>query len=110
MYMQNSVAEDHSLLLAHLSVLKHSTTLILLHHSKPLLKPTVSKNVSNLSAVSVFVMWKWCVCVCVCVCVSWCVSVASAVVKCHVLPLFVEHGHCIEFLKDLTLCPGGLQN
>ena len=44
---------------------------------------------------------RMCVCVCVCVCgacVRGCVSVAIAIVKRPVLPLYVEEGHCRNFL------------
>ena len=38
------------------------------------------------------------VCVCACVCVGWCVSVAIAIVKRPVLPLYVEGGRRTNFL------------
>ena len=47
-----------------------------------------------------------CVCVYVCVwgvCVGGCVSVAIAIVKRPVLPLYVEDGRCTNFLYDFIL-------
>ena len=99
---QNYWAKDHSLIPPNLSgtiCLGQSITLILLHHSKSLLKPTFSKTVSKLSvfftADFFSVIREWCVCVCVCtcvcacMCVGGCVNVAIAIVKRPVLPLYV---------------------
>ena len=88
--------------------LSQSTTPILLHHSKSLIKSTFSKTVSNLSVFStvvfVSVVHEWCVRVCVCVCVRVCVCVhvgrciGVAIVKRPVLSLHVEDGHCTNVL------------
>ena len=50
-----------------------------------------------------------CVCVCVCVCarVCMCVSVASAIVKRPVLPLYVEDERCPFFFTTIITGGGG---
>ena len=101
--LQNYSAKDHSLIPANLCgtiSLGQSVTLILLHHSKALLKPTFPKLLRTCQSSPQPLLSLWCVCVCVCVCVctcvGWCVSVA--IVKRPVLPLYVEDGLCTNFL------------
>ena len=94
--------KGRSLILSHLSGtigLGLSVSLILLHHSEPLLESTFSKNCfltcqSFPQPIFVSVVHGWCVCVCVCVymsvctcvcvcmCVCVCVCVCACVCKC----------------------------
>ena len=68
---------------------------VVLHHSNPLLKPTFSKTVSNLSVFStaVFVCGPSVACMCVCVCV--CVYLSVCVLECVCVCVFLSVCVCV---------------